>query len=202
VDKACTQSPPRVTTKVTIPVEAHIAVDNGISYGKIDSRVKEKTMKIPTVEQLEARLKALEEKLGIKPTLYKYRLETLDGCVKEYTSQEPPPNTVEVEITGDFPSFNRYYDFKKFTTDTKGAYVSVYIERLHCLGGRNWTMSELLKPGLSLLVKLGRIAVHTEETLSPEGHAFDTVAINQLIDDPEVKTWIRGMKELLLYFYD
>jgi hypothetical protein len=94
-------------------------------------------MKIPTVEQLEARLKILEEKLGIKPTLYKYRLETLDGCVKEYTSQEPPTNTVEVEITGDFPSFNRYYDLRMYTTDTKGAYVSIYKERPYWRRGRN-----------------------------------------------------------------
>jgi hypothetical protein len=58
-------------------------------------------------------------------------------------------------------------------------------------------MSDSLKPGLSLLVKLGSIAVHAEEMLSPEGHVFDTVAINKLIDDPEVKTWIKDMKAFL-----
>lgn len=50
-----------------------------------------------------------------------------------------------------------------------------------------------LKPSLSLLVKLGSIAVHTEEMLSPQGHHFDKDAIQTLLDDSEVKMWIKAM---------
>ena len=50
-----------------------------------------------------------------------------------------------------------------------------------------------LKPDLSLLVKLGSIAVHTEELLSPAGHHFDKSALETLLSDQEVKEWIREM---------
>jgi hypothetical protein len=49
------------------------------------------------------------------------------------------------------------------------------------------------KPKLSLLVKLGSIAVHCEELLSPGGHAFDKTALDGLLNDPEVKEWIKAM---------
>jgi hypothetical protein len=53
------------------------------------------------------------------------------------------------------------------------------------------------KPPLSLLAKLGSIAVHAEEMLSPEGHAFDKTALEQLLKDPEVVAWIKDMGALL-----
>ena len=56
-----------------------------------------------------------------------------------------------------------------------------------------------LKPSVSLLVKLGSIAVHADELLSPSGHAFDRVAIQQLLLDPEVSSWLSEMnKEAML----
>lgn len=54
-------------------------------------------------------------------------------------------------------------------------------------------MGEPLKPGISLLVKLGSIAVHVDEMLSPDGHDFDRIALQQLIADPEVAEWIKQM---------
>lgn len=64
-------------------------------------------------------------------------------------------------------------------------------------------MSDPLKPPLSLLVKLGSIAVHCEELLAPPrldkkrghvgGHEFDKTAAEQLLNDPEVKAWIKQM---------
>lgn len=58
-------------------------------------------------------------------------------------------------------------------------------------------MSDPLKPGLSLLSKLGSIAVHAEEFLSPKGHEFDLVALRSLIEDVEVKQWMKDMKVYL-----
>lgn len=54
-------------------------------------------------------------------------------------------------------------------------------------------MSDPLKPSVALLSKLGSIAVHTQEMLSMKGHGFDRVAILGLLDDPEVKEWVKAM---------
>jgi len=48
-------------------------------------------------------------------------------------------------------------------------------------------------PSFAVLVKLGSLAVHVEEFLSPDGHAFDREAIVVLLDDPEVKEWLAEM---------
>lgn len=50
-----------------------------------------------------------------------------------------------------------------------------------------------LKPSLGLLVKLGSIAVHCDEMLSPSVHDFDKIAIQQLLNDPDVAAWIKAM---------
>lgn len=55
------------------------------------------------------------------------------------------------------------------------------------------TKTNPLKPPLTLLVKLGSIAVHVDEMLSVGGHAFDQTATEQLLGDPEVKQWIKDM---------
>jgi len=54
-------------------------------------------------------------------------------------------------------------------------------------------MVDPLKPSISLLCKLGSIAVHVEELLSPKGHAHDKAALETLLEDNEVKTWIKNM---------
>lgn len=57
-------------------------------------------------------------------------------------------------------------------------------------------MGDPLKPPASLLVKLGSIAVHVDEMLSPDGHAFDREAIKSLLTDPEVIEWTAAMDKL------
>ena len=57
-------------------------------------------------------------------------------------------------------------------------------------------MSDPLKPNIPLLIKLGSIAVHVEEMLSPYGHEFDKSAIETLLSDPELKEWIKEMAAL------
>lgn len=58
--------------------------------------------------------------------------------------------------------------------------------------------SDPLVPNLSLLVKLGSIAVHAEELLSPGGHAFDRTALDQLLTDPEIQRWRTQMDKLAM----
>lgn len=57
-------------------------------------------------------------------------------------------------------------------------------------------MSEALKPTVTLLVKLGSIAVHVEEMLSPLGHHFDRTALEQLLKDDEVAAWLKAMDKM------
>lgn len=52
----------------------------------------------------------------------------------------------------------------------------------------------LTAPSLSLLCKLGSIAVHTDEMLSATGHEFDRTAIESLLTDPEVSAWLAEMQ--------
>jgi hypothetical protein len=51
----------------------------------------------------------------------------------------------------------------------------------------------LLKPPVSLLCKLGSIAVHVAELHSPDGHAYDRAALDQLLNDAEVTAWVDEM---------
>jgi hypothetical protein len=59
-------------------------------------------------------------------------------------------------------------------------------------------MSDPLKPGPRLLVKLGSIAVHVEELLSPAGHGFDKIALQVLLNDPEVTEWRAAMDKMAM----
>jgi hypothetical protein len=52
----------------------------------------------------------------------------------------------------------------------------------------------ILAPETSLLCKLGSIVGHTEELLSPHGHDFDRIALDQLLRDPDVVKWMDGMR--------
>lgn len=54
-------------------------------------------------------------------------------------------------------------------------------------------MTDPLKPSPALLVKLGSIAVHVEEMMSPKGHHFDRIALQSLLDDGDVKAWLAEM---------
>lgn len=50
-----------------------------------------------------------------------------------------------------------------------------------------------LHPPAAVLCKLGSIAVHVEEMLSTKGHAFDQIALEQLLADPDVRDWLAQM---------
>lgn len=59
-----------------------------------------------------------------------------------------------------------------------------------------------MKPPLSLLMKLGSAAVHADEMRSYNfdprrtEYRFDRVALDQALDDPDVKAWIAEMTKL------
>lgn len=55
-----------------------------------------------------------------------------------------------------------------------------------------------LQPSPALLCKLGSIAVHADEMLSVHGHPFDRIALQNLIADPEVVTWIQAMTSMAM----
>ena len=55
-----------------------------------------------------------------------------------------------------------------------------------------------LKPSISLLSKLGSIAVHVDEAASPNGHRLDASAIAALLRDPEVTQWLDAMRHMAL----
>lgn len=55
-----------------------------------------------------------------------------------------------------------------------------------------------LQPSVSLLCKLGSIAVHAEEMVSPTGHALDKQAMETLLQDTEVLLWIAQMDKLAM----
>ena len=59
--------------------------------------------------------------------------------------------------------------------------------------GAPMTDKDPLKPNLTLLCKLGSIAVHVEEMLSAKGHIFDRSALESLLSDDEVREWIKAM---------
>lgn len=55
-----------------------------------------------------------------------------------------------------------------------------------------------LEPTPAVLVKLGSIARHAEELLSPGGHEFDHNAIEGLLNDSEVREWMDTADRLAL----
>jgi len=63
-------------------------------------------------------------------------------------------------------------------------------------------MTDPLKPSLTVLIKLGSIAVHVDEMagygFNPQEHAFnfDKGAIASLLADPEITAWIAAMTKM------
>jgi len=55
-----------------------------------------------------------------------------------------------------------------------------------------------LKPTPALLCKLGSVLVHADELISSKGHAFDRHALEQLVNDPDVKEWLAQMDALAM----
>jgi hypothetical protein len=53
--------------------------------------------------------------------------------------------------------------------------------------------SNVVAPDVGVLAKLGSIAVHVDEMLSDDGHAFDRMALQQLLADADVQQWLKQM---------
>lgn len=54
-----------------------------------------------------------------------------------------------------------------------------------------------LTPVPRLLCKLGSIIVHIQE-FGETGEPFDVMAMHGLLEDPEVKDWLKGMDQLAM----
>ncbi len=59
-----------------------------------------------------------------------------------------------------------------------------------------YDVSNVLKPSVGLVCKLGRIVIHAEEFLSPNGPEFDGAALDALLHDGEVKEWMAIMQKM------
>ncbi len=59
-------------------------------------------------------------------------------------------------------------------------------------------MTKCLHPEVPLLCKLGSIVMHVDELFSDDSHAFDKIALEQLMKDPDVQEWILEMDGLSL----
>lgn len=57
---------------------------------------------------------------------------------------------------------------------------------------------DALNPSLTVIIKLGSIARHAEEVISPGVHPLDAVAIQGLLEDPEVVEWMADADKLAL----
>ena len=59
-------------------------------------------------------------------------------------------------------------------------------------------MKKTLEPSISILSKLGSIAIHAEEMISPNVHEFDLIEMKKLLNDPEIQQWLKEMDEMAL----
>ncbi len=57
---------------------------------------------------------------------------------------------------------------------------------------------DVLKPSNTILIKLGSLFIHIEESLSDKAHHFDITVIKQALADEELREWIKGMDKLAL----
>lgn len=51
---------------------------------------------------------------------------------------------------------------------------------------------------MALAAKLGSLVVHLEEAASNDGHAFDKIATEQLVRDPEIQAFVEMLREKAL----
>lgn len=59
--------------------------------------------------------------------------------------------------------------------------------------GREKTTQPAYTPNLTTAIKLASIVVHVEEFLSPDGHDYDKIAIEQLLKDPDIVEYLAVM---------
>lgn len=59
-------------------------------------------------------------------------------------------------------------------------------------------MSDCLHPSIQVLIALGSIAIHAEESLSNKGHFLDIVALKSALQAPELQEWFAQMNKMAL----
>lgn len=58
--------------------------------------------------------------------------------------------------------------------------------------------SDIFKPDIKLLIKLGSIITHYEEWTSKSGHELDKTTIDSLMQEPDIKQWFEEMRKMAL----
>lgn len=59
-------------------------------------------------------------------------------------------------------------------------------------------MNEKIIPNMQVCCKLGSIVIHIQEALSNKAHNFDIAVLKDLIEDEEVKAWLKEMDKMAL----
>lgn len=57
---------------------------------------------------------------------------------------------------------------------------------------------DALKPSPALLSKLGSIIMHVDEGAGKDGHVFDVLTFQKLLEDAEVRAWLSAMDSMAL----
>lgn len=55
-----------------------------------------------------------------------------------------------------------------------------------------------MKPSPQLLAKIGSAIAHAQECLGADGHHFDKLAFDGLINDSQVKDWMAQMRAIAM----
>lgn len=53
-------------------------------------------------------------------------------------------------------------------------------------------------PSQTVQIMLASLFVHAEEAFGPGGHEFDTVAMQGIVQNPEVRAWVDSIDPVLL----
>ena len=51
-------------------------------------------------------------------------------------------------------------------------------------------------PSNEILIKLSSIVIHTEEMLDSNGHSFDTITLQALLQDTDLQAWIKKLNAM------
>lgn len=125
-------------------------------------------------------------------------MNALNNKHKSFTDAEIEEAGKNLQTRGfyllDFDFVNFVKEYNKDFGDIRNA-VSAYFDQKERVESVQQAPLSPLRPPVSLLVKLGSLAIHVEELLSPGGHAYDKLAMDTLLGDAELREWLKQMSD-------
>ncbi len=115
-------------------------------------------------------MKELERKIGVELCEYYGTMKTIDK-ISDYQERE---GKKAVKLIMTINDINRIIEEEVKPTPT------------------------VLKPSPQLLIKLGSIIVHQQELNSANWHYMDKAALDSLLQDEQVKEWLKEMDSMAL----